>query len=219
MNDKLSTSIKPDCQNGFTFIELSIAMVIGLIILGAVGNMYIRYTDATTVQNVSADLQLSGRAALEFMVREIRMAGFTQSESDADKFGIDEAQSTKIRFIRDVVDPANPNEGIGEVNEDGAEIISYYLDPGDNSLQRQLNEATPNMSRQPLVGGIDGQVEISNLDFTYFDENENILLNPDASLSLIRSIIVTLTAQAPAGKVGMVERTFVSRVRCRNLGI
>lgn len=213
-------------EKGFTLVELLVSMVIGLILLLGVGTMYNRYTEANTVQNVSADLQLSGRAAIEFMIREIRMAGFTQDMSAQDNplssdhyFGVTEAQSNKIRFTRDVVDPTDPESGIGKVAKNGAEIITYYFDPSDNSLQRQLNELTPNMSRQPLIGGEDGQIQVTRLDFTYLTENEKVITKPDSYLPLIRSIIVTLTAQAPAGRSGMVERTFVERVRLRNLGI
>jgi hypothetical protein len=109
--------------------------------------------------------------------------------------------------------------GVGEVENSKEEIITYYFDPADSSIKRQLNEFTINMSRQPLLGGVDGQMQVSNFDFAYLDENDNILSNPNSNLSLIRSIIITLTVEAPAGRAGIIARTFVNRVRCRNLGL
>lgn len=215
-----ATMLKKSNNVGFTLIELMVAMVIGIIVIGGLINIYQQFVASVTAQNVGADLQLSGRAAIEYMVREIRMAGFTQSTPDKDKFGIEEAQSSKIRFTIDHIDSGatDPFEGIGELDEDEEEIITYYLDPADSGLKRQLNENTVNMSRQPLVGGTNGQIQVSSFNLAYLDENNNVISNPNSNTSLIRSVIVTLTARAPAGRAGMIERTFVNRVRCRNLG-
>ena len=149
------------------------------------------------------------------------MAGFTQSTPDKDKFGVEEAQSSKIRFTWDQIRSSDPDPllGIGEVEDTKEEIITYYLDPADGGIKRQLNENTVNMSRQPLIGGTDGQIQISAFDLSYLDENDSVISNPNSNPSLIRTIIITLTASAPAGRAGIIERTFVNRVRCRNLGL
>ena len=211
--------VKTSHSRGFTLIELLVSMVIGLIVIAALVDTYQRFVAATTAQNVSADLQLSGRAALEFMVREIRMAGFTKSTPDKDKFGVEVAQSSKIRFTRDQINLADPDDGVGEVEDNKEEIITYFLDNSDGGLKRQLNEGTVNMTRQPLIGGADGQIQVTNFDLTYLRSNGTVIPSPNTSQSIIRSIIITLTVQAPAGKAGMIERTFVNRVRCRNLGL
>ena len=116
---------------GFTLVELLVAMVIGMIVIVALVNTYQRFVAAATAQNISADLQLTGRAALEYMVREIRMAGFTKSTPDKDKFGVEVAQSAKIRFTRDQINPSDPEDGIGEVEDNKEEIVTYWLDNTD----------------------------------------------------------------------------------------
>ncbi len=203
-------------RGGFTLVELLIAMVIGIIVIGGLVMTYQKFVASVTAQNVSADLQLSGRAAIEFMTREIRMAGFTQSTGDKYKFGVEEAQATKLRFTWDQM---NASTGPGDLEDDQEEIITYYFDVTDGGIKRQLNEGTPNMSRQPLIGGPDGQIRVSAFNFTYRDENDAVITSPDDNRAAIRTIVVTLTAEAPAGRAGMIERTFVNRIRCRNLGI
>lgn len=61
---------------GFTLIELMIAMVIGLIVMGSIYTMYISYQRAQVTQQLVVDMQQNGRAAIALMKREIRMAGY-----------------------------------------------------------------------------------------------------------------------------------------------
>ena len=49
----------------------------------------------------------------------------------------------------------------------------------------------------------------------YFDADGNTT----ATLTDIRSVGISLTAEAPAGRDGTVERTYTTRVRCRNLSL
>ena len=207
-------------QSGFTLIELLIGMAIGAILLTAVTMTYQRFVASITAQNVAADLQLNGRAALEFMIREIRMAGFTRSILDKDSFGIEEAQSGKLRFTWDQIDSGSSgDDGEGDVETDKEEIISYYLDTTDHSIKRQLNESTVNMSKQTLIGGGE-QIIVSDFNLTYLDEDGDTLTSTSSSalISRIRSIVITLQLEAPAGKAGTISRTYVGSVRCRNLG-
>ena len=67
----MRNNIQKDKKAGFTLIELMIAMVIGAVVIGALATTYQRFVASVTAQNVGADLQLSGRAAIEYMVREI----------------------------------------------------------------------------------------------------------------------------------------------------
>ena len=63
-------------QRGFTLVELMIAMTLGLLILLAIGSIYIGSRQTFRMQEENARLQETGRYALEVMGRSIRQAGF-----------------------------------------------------------------------------------------------------------------------------------------------
>ena len=62
-------------QRGFSLIELMVAMVIGLIISGAVLQVFISNKNTFLLQNASGHLQENGRFALQYLAAEIRPAG------------------------------------------------------------------------------------------------------------------------------------------------
>ncbi|WP_296825280.1 PilW family protein [Thiobacillus sp.] len=63
-------------QKGFTLVELLIAMTLGLVILLAIGSIYIGSRATFRMQDDNARLQETGRYALEVFGRSIRQAGF-----------------------------------------------------------------------------------------------------------------------------------------------
>jgi type IV pilus assembly protein PilW len=62
-------------QRGISLIELMVAMVIGLIISGAVLQVFISNKNTFQLQNASGHLQENGRFALQYLAAEIRPAG------------------------------------------------------------------------------------------------------------------------------------------------
>ena len=63
-------------QKGMTLVELMIAMVIGLIVLGAVSSVFISTRQTFRTTDSLSRIQESARFALEMMARDIRMAGY-----------------------------------------------------------------------------------------------------------------------------------------------
>lgn len=62
-------------QRGLSLIELMVAMVIGLVISGAVLQVFISNKNTFLLQNASGHLQENGRFALQYLAAEIRPAG------------------------------------------------------------------------------------------------------------------------------------------------
>ncbi len=73
---RLSHPLMPS-PRGFTLVELMVAMTIGLIILGAVGQIYATSSGTYRLEEGLARLQENGRFAMNFVVEDIRMAGYT----------------------------------------------------------------------------------------------------------------------------------------------
>lgn len=63
-------------QAGLTLIELLIAMTLGLLLLFAIGTVYVTSTHTARTQDDYARLQEAGRTALEMVGRGIRQAGY-----------------------------------------------------------------------------------------------------------------------------------------------
>jgi type IV pilus assembly protein PilW len=70
-------SKSPSRTRGFSLIEMMIAMVLGLIVIGAAGQYYLANKISFNSQMQNGYLQESGRFALEFMARDARMGGFS----------------------------------------------------------------------------------------------------------------------------------------------
>jgi type IV pilus assembly protein PilW len=70
-------------QKGLTLVELMIAMTLGLLILLAIGSIYIGSRATFRMQDDNARLQETGRYALEVLGRSIRQAGFWNMPTSA----------------------------------------------------------------------------------------------------------------------------------------
>lgn len=68
-------------QRGFSLVELMIAMVLGLLLAGAVLQVYLSTKMTFNTQDQKSVLEESGRYALEVVARDARMAGLTGCNS------------------------------------------------------------------------------------------------------------------------------------------
>ena len=72
---RLSHPLMPS-PRGFTLVELMVAMTIGLIILGAVGQIFATSSGTYVLQQDLARLQENGRFSMDFIAHDLRMAGY-----------------------------------------------------------------------------------------------------------------------------------------------
>ncbi len=202
---------RPCCggSDGFTLIELLIVLGMSMILLGAVVTTMASLKRSYTTQDVAADTQQDIRMAMVLMTRDIKLAGLDPLNS-ADA-GFERAESAYIRVTSDRIDTgAGDVEANGTIDDDNFERVSYFRDPATDSLRIRLYEgSTTSEDTQTLADNI------TNLQFTYFDADGNAT----GTLTDIRSVGISLTAEAPAGRDGTLERTYTTRVRCRNLSL
>jgi prepilin-type N-terminal cleavage/methylation domain-containing protein len=185
---------------GFTLIELMIALAISSIVSAAIYSVYTGLIRSYTVQNVAADIQQNVRAGIDYMAEDIMMAGLNPAKGIG--FGFVEASSTKLRFTLD----RNLN---GSVDETDSEQITFAYDAGTRRLNHILYEGTGSQDQEIFFDNV------QNLTFTYLDESGAVT----ATLADIRMVDIAFTIQAPAGREGMVNRTYTTRVKCRNIGL
>lgn len=221
-------------DQGFTIVELMIAMVVSLLALGAIYSTFQSQHKSYQVQQETADMHQNIRAAMYYTQREIRMAG-------CNPLGIANARiitanATKINFTEDVVGNtpgSDPDGATDDPNED----ITYSLDANKN-LMRDTGGGN-----QVVAKNIDA------LDFVYLDgASPPNVLNPGGSdvpaadLSKIRAVEITIVARttdpllygttnnraylnqqgtqiyaSPGDNVS--RRLLTSYINCRNLGL
>ncbi len=70
-------------QTGFSLIEMMVAMLIGLFLMGGVISVYISSSQSSNVNNSLRTLQENGRFALASLKNNIQMAGYVDSYDPA----------------------------------------------------------------------------------------------------------------------------------------
>lgn len=73
----ISVNERLERQNGFSLIELMIALVIGLILVGGVIQVFVGSKVTYSTQAALSKVQENGRFAMSFLARDIRQAGYT----------------------------------------------------------------------------------------------------------------------------------------------
>ena len=193
-------------KSGFSMVELMIAISIVGIILIALSATFERSGRLYTTQNVSAALQEEVRAAVEIMAREIRMAGYDPFKTG--EFEIKTADATHLMFTLDLnEDGVENNTGFPN-----CERLSFRYSNANESLQIICGESTGAQDVQTLIGGVNTDTRVTGMDLDYVD-NQN---NSTNFVEDIRGVVITLTAQAPAGRRGMIEKSYSTWVEFRN---
>jgi type IV pilus assembly protein PilW len=175
-----------DPIQGFTIVELLIAMVVALLALGAIYSTFLDQHKSYVVQEETAVMNQNLRIALFYMQREIRMAGCDPT-GNADA-RIITANATSINFTEDVKGDFDKSDPDGDT-DDANEHITYCLKA--NNLVKNTGGGN-----QLVVKNIDA------IDFVYLDgSSPPSVLNPEGSdvsgenLDQIRSVEVTMVAR------------------------
>lgn len=200
-------TLRPTCMGsqGFSLVELLVGLAIAAIAMAAIIGMFTTLTRSYTTQNASASVQQAGRAAMEYMVQNIRMAGLNPTRIE--NVGILEATSTRIKFNLD----RNTNGEIDFVDE---EHMTFSYDPVDQQINEGLYiDDEDHKSWNPLVE------HVTNLSFSYRD-GDGVDLGPAPNLADIKTVEIFLTvAQLVPQNQNPVSRTYSTRIICRNLGL
>jgi type IV pilus assembly protein PilW len=168
-------------RNGFTLIEVLVAMVLSIIIMAAIYSTYYSQQKSYIVQEQVAAMQQNLRAATFFMEREIRMAGCDPTRHAG--AGMSKANATSITFTEDT-------DGDGTLTD-----ITYALFVDSDDVKK-LGRATG-----AVYVPVADNIEV--LDFIYLDgaSPPNVLNDPMTNNVLavrlpdIRSIEVTVVAR------------------------
>jgi prepilin-type N-terminal cleavage/methylation domain-containing protein len=195
----MATTNLRENESGFTLIELCVVIAIMSIVLGAIYSVFAATNRSTTNNEVIAEVMQNLRNSMDFMEQDIRMAGLDRFGTA--NAGIEAATADNLRFTADRNMDGALNENI--------ERITYFYDAGKNQLNQRLQEDPSTL--QTVAENV------TNFQFSYLDADDNLLAFPIADLSEIRTVVVSMSIQKPAGRSEPVERTLNKRILCRNL--
>jgi type IV pilus assembly protein PilW len=204
---------KQKSVQGFSLVELLLAISIGLIVLLSSYTLFTIQSRHFNIQEYKAEMLQNARAGLNFMMREILIAGYNPAGSLASCTGINNATNTPCVGITsaaaDTLSFSSDLNGNGNLTADGTnpnENITFdvYTSGGKSSLGR-----TSNGSKQPVVENI------TALSFVYLDASDTITNN----LALVQKIRVSITAQSAKPDVNQTYPTITlsSDIVPRNL--
>jgi type IV pilus assembly protein PilW len=176
-------------QDGFTMAEVLVALLVSAIVLGAIFTAFSSQHKSYLVQDDTAEMQQSLRATMEFVVREIQMAGFDPEQTG--NFGFVGAGSdgratddANIYFTADI-------DMDGLVADDRLEQVAYRLQAG---VLQKHDPADP-VDPEPWKDLADN---IEAIEFFYTLADGATTLNPTAAqLPLVRRVQFTLLARSP----------------------
>ena len=184
-------------EQGFTLIELFVAMVIALIVITATSSAFISQQQNYAVQEQVTEMIQTARASMDMITREIRMAGYDptgtlQKDDPTEADGIpfvgipyDSSQLEIVADIAGATDAAGDEVGDGETDDANEDIIYKFYDATDSTYPNQIKRRTGNGTFQPFVENIEA------FTFTYLDADGNATTNT----ADIRQIGIVITAK------------------------
>ena len=218
-------------SRGFTVVELLVALGLAAVVFGLIVSFFANMSRSTTTQNAGAAAQQTARAGVDFMAQELRLAGLDPLKSAG--AGIEEISfaGTKIRFSSDSCDvEIGKSETCENPEPDGKvdgknERVTYWYDAGSRVLRRCLYETSSTFGKEdsdgscmPLLEQVEPNPSGTPL-FTFLEDDINPPITNNSDRGKIRTVVITLTVQEPAGRSKTVTRTYSSRVRLRNIGL
>jgi type IV pilus assembly protein PilW len=227
MSHKFNSIFHKNTKQGFTLVEILVALAISSVVISGVIYSYIGQQKSELSQTQLVEMQQSIRAAMYMLAHDIRMTGYDRHR--AFSAGITNAGdgSNGCPLTLTYV------EGDTDTNPGSLTTLSYVLEDasgdGDLDIVRiDHNDPTPTTPQD--FEEITIAENIQNLVFTYLDGNGAELpitscsLNP-SDIPSIRAIRIDMTARLdarfdknvhnPQGAV----RSVSTIVKCRNLGL
>ncbi len=210
-------------EEGFTLIELLVGLGLAGVVFALIVSFFFNFSRSSTAQNAAAAAQQTARAGVDFMAQELRLAGLDPLNEAAAGIELIAADGSRIRFTTDRCNlPIGSSDSCTNPVPDGDvegknERVSFLYDTASRTLRRGLYEGTPSETWTPMVSRVAPNPDNQPL-FNFLDATGNPVVDNNQR-NLIRTVIITLTVEEPAGRGAVAARTYSARVRLRNIGI
>jgi len=157
-------------QRGLSLVELMIAMVIGLILMTGVLQIFIGSKRVYTTQDALSRIQENGRLAIDFIVRDTRMAGYAGCASGYNSSlhnGLNVNMATASqRLLYDFEVPIEGLDNVGSISGWGSGVapvngtdVLFVRGAFTGDIGIKANNSSGNLraeTNSPVVAGVDG---------------------------------------------------------------
>ena len=213
-------------QDGFTLVELMVAMSIFLLILVGIFQVFDPSRNAYQVSERKLDVQQNARVAMDRMARQIRMTGYFPENVDNDN--TNDLQNPIQVGTESALSVAGDLDGTGASN--------VYTFCRDAAGLRRVSGAIGAGAAYTCANGQLMAESVTALSFAYFDSANNPVPNPPtgpfnldaqglggaptfvnvAQRSIVRRIVIMVTARQNVPGQPAQTYTLASDVRLRN---
>ena len=205
----MKTSYNKNSQ-GYSVIELLMAMAITLSLLGLATGLFARALGTRERESRKTDALTSARAALNLISREISNSGYGLTTNGV---VTDDSNAGRIHFRANLI---NTNNCITEDGED----VTYFFEAATQSIVRYVRYATTPCGTTYTTANSVVVNRISNVTFAYFDYVGNNSTptqstTPTANTGRVR-ITVTVRLEDVQGQPNNQTVIFTSDVTLRN---
>jgi len=195
---------------GFSLVELLIAMIIMLVIMGMAANLFSKSLSTRQRESSQTDALTAAQAALNVISREIANSGYGLLDNG---IVFTDSGEKKIHFLSNI---KNNNTA----TTDPGENITYFFDPASESILRYDANVTEVSKRTSIIIN-----RISKVEFQYFDYLNSTVIPqppqppptyiPTVNTSRIR-VKITVSLENVQGQVNNQSVVLVSDVTLRN---
>ena len=169
-------------SKGITLIELLVVLVISTILIGGIYRLFITQSKVYTIQDQVVEVQQNTRAAMEILLKDLRMTGFDNDRTPA---------------VPVPSPPLTPDDHAITVmyeQDDALRQVRYWVDAGARLLRQETTNGVSNT--EALLENVNA------LNFSYgTDENEDgIMDDRDGNQMLsLSDWVPQATVQKPKG--------------------
>ena len=195
---------------GFSLVELLIAMIIMLVVMGLAANLFSKSLSTRQRESSQTDALTAAQAALNVISREIANSGYGLLDNG---IVFTDSGEKKIHFLSNI---KNNNTA----TTDPGENITYFFDPASESILRYDANVTEVSKRTSIIIN-----RISKVEFQYFDYLNSTLIPappqpaptfiPTVNTSRVR-VKITVSLENVQGQVNNQSVVLVSDVTLRN---
>jgi type IV pilus assembly protein PilW len=161
-------------DKGFTLVEIMVSMAISSLVIAGIYGVYTIQQRSYTVQEQVSEMQQRIRSALDFMTRNIRMAGYDPSGVCSSDFITADADTL-------VFDVCERRTGVPEYRI----TLNYNASTGQLDVTRDANR-TASATSMPLAENVDA------FRFSYRDDQGNVT----TSLNDIKIVEVSMLVRS-----------------------
>lgn len=177
---QITIASKRNIQNGFTIIEVMIAVMVSSILIAAVYQTFHSQQRSYAIQSEAAAMEQNLRGSLYLLTKELRSAGYNPQQETNNNF----------RFVTSFPAPNNlftvnyaddhftvaftlDTDSSGGIESNRNEQIAYKFDKNTKTLQRFNDTQTDTTKKWEILA--------SNIDavyFMYYNKDKTVTTNP-----------------------------------------